>query len=139
MESDGPDTSLPGNMAIPLRFPGWFRAFRMGIRRYGYFTVFVFYYQERRQKFPSWLVRLGDMSFSIYLLHVPIVVGVGFLFRRLGFPVFSEGPAMFLLSLALTLIGARLSHEFLELKLTSHLTKRLIPAKKLTLKQHARS
>lgn len=120
-------------------FLGGFGPFEWGLGATAIFTVFVFYYQERRQKFPSWLVRLGDMSFSIYLLHVPIVVGVGFLFRRLGFPVFSEGPAMFLLSLALTLIGARLSHEFLELKLTSYLTKRLIPAKKLTLKQHARS
>lgn len=116
-------------------FLGGFGPFEWGLGSTAIFAVFVFHYQERIQKFPSWLVRLGDMSFSMYLLHVPIVVGLGFLFRKMGFPVYSEGTAMFLLSLALTFIASRLSYEYLELKFTSYLSQWLDAGKKLRLKE----
>lgn len=116
-------------------FLGGFGPFEWGLGSAAVFTVFVFHYQERIQKFPSWLVGLGDMSFSIYLLHVPIVVGLGFLFRRLGFPVYSEGTAMFFLSVALTLIASRLSYEYLEVRLTTYLTQLLHARKKVTLEE----
>ena len=120
-------------------FFGGFGPFEWGLGSTVIFAVFVFHYQERIQQFPSWLVSLGDMSFSIYLLHVPVVVGLGFLFRRLGFPVFSEGTALFVLSLSLTLIASRLSYELLELKLTSYLSQWLTSGKKAPAKEHARS
>ncbi|MGG7661727.1 acyltransferase family protein [Dyadobacter sp. BHUBP1] len=120
-------------------FLGGFGPLEWGLGSTLVFAAFVFHYQERIQKFPSWLVRLGDMSFSIYLLHVPIVVGLGFLFRKLGFPVYSEGTAMFLLSLALTLIGSRISYEYIEVKLTSYLSQWLRKSKQLPVKKHASS
>lgn len=116
-------------------FLGGFGPFEWGLGSVAVFAVFVFHYQERIQNFPTWLVRLGDMSFSIYLLHVPIVVGLGFLFRRLGFPVYSEGTAMFFLSVAVTLIASRLSYEYLEVRLTSYLSKFLHARKRVTVKE----
>ncbi len=116
-------------------FFGGFGPFEWGLGSAAIFAAFVFHYQERIRAFPSWLVRLGDMSFSIYLLHVPIVVGLGFLFRKLGFPVYSQGTAMFVLSMGLTLIASRLSYEYLEVRLTSYLSQLLYSEKKLALKE----
>ncbi len=116
-------------------FLGGFGPFEWGLGSVAVFSVFVFHYQERIQKFPSWLVGMGDMSFSIYLLHVPIVVGLGFLFRKLGFPVYSEGTAMFFLSVAMTLIASRLSYEYLEVRLTSYLSQFLHARKRVTLEE----
>lgn len=116
-------------------FLGGFGPFEWGLGSVTVFAVFVFHYQERIQKFPSWLVRLGDMSFSIYLLHVPIVVGLGFLFRKLGFPVYGEGTAMFFLSVAVTLIASHLSYEYLEVRLTSYLGQLLHARKRVTVKE----
>jgi peptidoglycan/LPS O-acetylase OafA/YrhL len=116
-------------------FLGGFGPFEWGLGSVAVFAAFVFHYQERVQKFPSWLVGLGDMSFSIYLLHVPIVVGLGFLFRRVGFPVYSEGTAMFFLSVAMTLIASRFSYEYLELRLTSYLSQFLHARKRVTVKE----
>ncbi|SEJ15147.1 hypothetical protein SAMN05216327_106353 [Dyadobacter sp. SG02] len=120
-------------------FLGGFGPLEWGLGSSAIFAVFVFHYQERIREFPSWLVGLGDMSFSIYLLHVPVVVGLGFLFRKLGFPVYGEGTAMFLLSLALTLIASRLSYEYIELKLTSFFGQWLRESKRVPVKEHAGS
>lgn len=139
-------TFLSRNMVAPMLiclalwqflsgFLGGFGPFEWGLGSVAVFTAFVFHYQDRIQKFPSWLVRLGDMSFSIYLLHVPIVVGLGFLFRRLGFPVYSQGTAMFFLSVAMTLIASRLSYEYLEVRLTSYLSQLLHRSKRVTLNE----
>ncbi|GGN03436.1 acyltransferase [Dyadobacter beijingensis] len=116
-------------------FFGGFGPFEWGLGSTAIFSVFIFHYQERILKYPSWLVAMGDMSFSIYLLHVPIVVGLGFLFRKLGFPVYAEGTAMFLLSLAVTLIASRLTYEFIEVKLTSYLGRLLHTGRRAVLKQ----
>ncbi|MCF0070759.1 acyltransferase [Dyadobacter sp. CY261] len=102
-------------------FLGGFGPLEWGMGSAAIFTVFIFYYQKRIQKFPPWLVKLGDISFSIYLLHVPVVVGLAFAFRKLGLPVFGEGVAMFLLSLVLTFVASNLSYEYLEIKLSSYL------------------
>jgi hypothetical protein len=118
-------------------FLGGFGPLEWGLGSCLVFAVFVFHYQERIQKFPPWLVRLGDMSFSVYLLHVPVVVGLGFLFRKLGLPVYSEGTPLFLLSLALTLIASRLSYEYMEVNLTSYLSRWLRESKKPAVKEHA--
>jgi len=120
-------------------FLGGFGPLEWGLGSSAIFGVFVFHYQERIRAFPAWLVSLGDMSFSIYLLHVPVVVGLGFVFRKLGFPVYSEGTAMFLLSIALTLIASRLSYEYIELKLTSYFNQFLRERKRIPVKEHAGS
>ncbi|MHA4738849.1 acyltransferase family protein [Dyadobacter sp. MSC1_007] len=104
-------------------FFGGLGPFQWGMGSVALFTTFVFYYQDKLHAFPSWLVRLGDISFSIYLLHLPVVVGLSFLFHKIGYPVFSTGTAMFVLALSVTLIAADISYEYLEVRLSSQVRK----------------
>jgi len=90
------------------------------------FTAFIFYNAHRPVNFPDWLVKIGDMSFSVYLVHLPVVVILGNLFKRLGYPVYSTGTSMFFLSLFMTMVASYLSYQFLELRLSSYL-KQLLP------------
>ncbi|MEO6284216.1 MAG: acyltransferase [Dyadobacter sp.] len=85
------------------------------------FAAFIFYTKGRTIIFPAWLVRLGDISFSIYLIHLPVVVAVSYVFSRIGYPVYSTGTAMFCFSLSLTLIFSHISYEYLEIRLSNHL------------------
>jgi exopolysaccharide production protein ExoZ len=85
------------------------------------FAAFIFYTGGRSIQFPAWLVRLGDISFSIYLIHLPVLVAVSYFFNRIGYPVYSTGTGMFFLSLALTLIFSHISYEFLEIRLSNYL------------------
>nr|WP_295921596.1 acyltransferase [uncultured Dyadobacter sp.] len=89
------------------------------------FTTFVFHFQKQSQKFPPWLIHVGNISFSIYLLHLPVMVGIAFLFRKLGYPVYGQGTAMFLLSVAVTLVASNVSYEYLELKSSAWIRERL--------------
>ncbi|ACT93602.1 acyltransferase family protein [Dyadobacter fermentans] len=116
-------------------FSGGFGPFEWGIGSAAIFIVFVFHYQYRIGQFPAWLVRLGDMSFSVYLLHVPVAVGTAFLFRKMGFPIYSTGSAMFFLTLTLTLIASRISYELIEVRLTAYLSRLLPAGKRLVLKE----
>jgi peptidoglycan/LPS O-acetylase OafA/YrhL len=90
------------------------------------FISFIFFNARRPMHFPDWIVKLGDMSFSVYLVHVPVGVILGHFFRRLGYPMYSTGTAMFLLSLSMTMVVSYLSYQYLELKLSSYL-KRFLP------------
>lgn len=116
-------------------FLGGFGPFEWGMGSAAIFFVFVFHYENKIQRFPAWLTRLGDISFSIYLLHVPVVVGLEFFFRRLGLPAFAEGIALFLLSLSLTCIAANLSYELLEIRLSSALRDWLHPGRSIQLQK----
>jgi peptidoglycan/LPS O-acetylase OafA/YrhL len=90
------------------------------------FISFIFFNARRPMHFPDWIVKLGDMSFSVYLVHVPVGVILGHFFRRLGYPMYSTGTAMFLLSLSMTMVVSYLSYQYLELRLSSYL-KRFLP------------
>ncbi|MCE7063650.1 acyltransferase [Dyadobacter sp. CY326] len=90
------------------------------------FLSFIFYTSQRSIAFPNWLVKIGDMSFSVYLVHVPVVVILGHVFKRLGYPVYSTGTSMFFLALFMTMVASYLSYEFLELRLSTYL-KRMLP------------
>lgn len=104
-------------------FLGGFGPLEWGAGSAVLFTTFVFHYQKQSPKFPAWLVQMGDMSFSIYLLHLPVVVGIAFLFRKMGYPVYGHGTAMFLLSIAVTLIASKVSYKYLELKFSAWIRK----------------
>ncbi|MCF2487967.1 acyltransferase [Dyadobacter sp. CY347] len=90
------------------------------------FTAFIFYNARRPINFPEWLVKIGDMSFSIYLVHMPIVVILGQFFKSMGYPVYSTGTAMFFLSLFMTMVASYLSYQYLELRLSTYL-KQFLP------------
>lgn len=90
------------------------------------FSAFLFHHAGRQTQFPGWLVKFGDISYSIYLLHVPVSFTLTVIFQKLGYPIYGSGPALFFLSISLTLISSHLSYEYLEIRLSNYL-KRLFP------------
>lgn len=87
------------------------------------FIAFLFYNARRPIAFPDWIVKIGDMSFSVYLVHLPVAVAFGQFFKRLGYPVYGTGTAMFFLSICLTMVLSYLSYQYLELRLSNYLKK----------------
>ncbi|WP_225865749.1 acyltransferase family protein [Dyadobacter aurulentus] len=85
------------------------------------FFAIIFHESATKSYFPAWLVRKGDMSFSIYLIHMPVLVIIPIFFAKLGYPVFGSGTAMLFLSVSVTLILSGLSYQYLELKFSSYL------------------
>ncbi|WP_439556543.1 acyltransferase family protein [Dyadobacter sp.] len=102
-------------------FYGGFGPFQWGFGAAMLFFAVIFHEAGAKTRFPAWLIRTGDMSFSIYLIHLPVLVFIPIVFNRLGFPVFGSGTAMLFLAVSVTLILSQLSYYFLELKLSSFL------------------
>ena len=48
------------------------------------FIVLLFFSTGKEISYPWYLVYLGDMSYSIYLLHLPVLVAANTIFRRMG-------------------------------------------------------
>ncbi|QRR04119.1 acyltransferase [Dyadobacter sandarakinus] len=103
----------------------------LGILQWGAGSLLVlcaclFHYAGKNTRLPGALVWVGDVSFSIYLLHLPVLVTFTLIFQKLGYPIYSSGTAFLLLTTAVTLIAAHFSHEYLEVKLSAYLKKHLI-------------
>ncbi len=94
------------------------------------FIAVLFYTSNNGTQFPQWLVRLGDISFSIYLLHLPVMLLIETIFQRLGYPIYGKGSAMFFLTIAMTIIISGISHQWLELKLSNTIKNWMISSKK---------
>jgi len=91
------------------------------------FLAVLFYTNNRPTQFPMWMTRLGDISFSIYLLHLPVRLLIETIFHRIGSPLYGEGSAVFFLTISLTIIFSQLSHKYLEIKLSNYAKKLLLP------------
>lgn len=86
--------------------------------------IFLFLMMKEKQKplhFNQYLVKLGDVSFSIYLVHTIIIVFLSDTLRQWGIP----GSCIFLVNLALILLSALLLYSLIEKKMTSDLLKLL--------------
>lgn len=106
-------------------FFGGLGANEWGIGMFFLLLAFIFYTNYHQSVFPNWMVRLGDMSFSLYLLHLPTHLLIKEIFIRLGYPIYAKGMSMFLLSLMMTIIFSSLSYTYLETKFSNYL-KRII-------------
>jgi peptidoglycan/LPS O-acetylase OafA/YrhL len=67
----------------------------------------------RERRFPAWLMLLGDISYSLYLIHIPIGSRVMNLGQRLGHGVLIEG-AVLIVAVVITLVAAWLLYRFVE-------------------------
>ena len=83
------------------------------------FMAFVFYKSKIPQLFPASLIHLGNMSFSIYLLHLPVQRIIERIFNVLHVPIYSTGISALFLSVCMTLILSHLSYKYLEVKLSN--------------------
>jgi exopolysaccharide production protein ExoZ len=94
--------------------------FGMGIL----FLGLIFHDARQKAWYPGWLVYFGDISFSIYLWHMPVAAAIVLLFKKLGYPLFSSGTPAFLLTIAITLIASHISYRFVEGKIHAWLIKK---------------
>ena len=70
---------------------------------------------------PAWLIWLGDISFSLYLVHLIVQRGLGAALPKLGFSKWRMGFGFFIGSAALSIILAAVSHRFVERRLGARL------------------
>lgn len=106
-------------------FYGGHGPFNWGLSMSALFMALVFYNRNSQIQCPSWLVYLGDMSFSVYLWHVPVSLFITNFFSYLSLPTFSTGTPAFFLTITLTLVVSHLSYQLLEKKLHALFFRRL--------------
>ena len=98
---------------------GFHRCFQLGIPAAIFFTGSVLCCERR--KFPVALVKLGDVSFSIYLLEY---FSTAFFKTITGQWTFVSKIAIFFIIMVVTLIASMISYELIEMVLTSILKKK---------------
>jgi exopolysaccharide production protein ExoZ len=92
------------------------------------FSVLINDFHEKGLKLPSIFVKLGDMSYSFYLVH-PIVIGyIPLLFLKLSFLKQLKGTPLFVFTLLLTLICSWIFYKTVEVTLTNYLRNKFIPS-----------
>ena len=106
-------------------FYGGHGPFYWGLSMAFLFLALIFYNRGRSIKYPAWLVYLGDISFSVYVWHVPMAVFVTYFFELLSAPMFAIGTPAFFLTLCLTLIFSHISYQLLEKRLHAFLVAKL--------------
>lgn len=69
------------------------------------------------QRWPRsrWVARLGELSFSLFLIHFPVLLLVGAIWVRLGWSEPEAAVAGLLVAFVLSLQGAALFHRYVEL------------------------
>ncbi|MFD1296302.1 acyltransferase family protein [Lysobacter gummosus] len=77
-------------------------------------------------KAPNFLVALGNISFSLYLLHPLVQEQTEAAFHRLGQHYFAKGFPMLFLTTAISVVLALVSHNYLERQFSDWVKERLI-------------
>lgn len=87
----------------------------------GLITVVMFIISLRNRKMPVFLVKMGDMSYSFYLIHYYVIIIVGKIFSLESFTLYSViGTVMILI---LTQLLAFISYSIIEVRLSSLIKK----------------
>jgi exopolysaccharide production protein ExoZ len=81
----------------------------------------LFYFENI--KWSSTLVLLGEYSFSLYLIHIPIKAYLVKLFESNNLPVFAHGQSSLLLVVGSSMLFSYISYQLLERKLSAFLLK----------------
>jgi hypothetical protein len=84
-------------------------------------TVFCIASKRIEIPVPNWLVYLGDISFSLYLLHGTVQESFDRLARIPGLDRISTGYSAIVLSTAIAIAAAALSHRYIERGLCEYL------------------
>ncbi len=92
------------------------------------FSVLINDFHEKGLQLPAFMVKLGDMSYSFYLLH-PIVIGyIPLLFLKLTFLEKLNGFPLFVFTILLTIICSWIFYKIVEVNLTNYLRKKFNPS-----------
>lgn len=103
-------------MAAGLVLSGFF--WRHGPTQWGaamalIFVVLLFYSTARQVSYPRALVYLGDISYSVYLLHLPALVALGTIFRWIG--IGKPAPHVLIVcAVVATLVASHFSYQIVE-------------------------
>lgn len=73
---------------------------------------------------PYIFTYLGNISFSLYLIHLPVKSGLEIIFRHIG--ATAEGVPFFVLMVLASIIAAAISHRYLEQSLSNWVKKKLL-------------
>jgi exopolysaccharide production protein ExoZ len=83
----------------------------------------LFFNKEKGIKVPAMFVYLGDMSYSLYLIHPTIVIALPWFLSRVGLGGKIEGIPYFFVLMACILMMSMLSYELIEKRLLKRLAK----------------
>ncbi len=81
---------------------------------------------------PRPLVYLGDMSYSIYLVHPVIINYFSDYFKAIGLAYFTRQPLFFFEATAMIILFGMLCHKYIEKQLTGWLQAKLIKKKSMS-------
>ena len=76
--------------------------------------VLVFFDKVHSPRYPQWLVYLGDISFSLYLWHLPVLSLVKFTLFKLTLEEYDDSIFSFCIMIVLTLWVSHYSYQYLE-------------------------
>lgn len=93
------------------------------------FSVVVLDSSDIKLKVNGMLVYLGDMSYSIYLVHLVIIQLLKMFFVDNTSFGFGSNESFFILTIALTLLSSIILYELIEKRLTNYLRKILLEVK----------
>ncbi|MCF2445225.1 acyltransferase [Dyadobacter sp. CY345] len=91
----------------------------------------IFHTPKESVQYPEWLIHLGNMSYSIYLWHIPVAGLITYLFNKISLPAFYVGTPAFFLAASMTLIISHISYKTLEVKLHAFLVEKIKPVRAL--------
>jgi len=117
------------NLFLPLQA---FRQFSWGIP--AAFLVYGLLCLEREKKlrFPPWLVRIGDASYSLYLVHWFVLPPVGRAWARSVLGQHLPGDVLVVLGIVASVAAALVVHRYLEEPLLRSARRLLLPRRALT-------
>ena len=108
-------TALYGRLTTSMQVDDpWLRLRWFGIGAALLLTGAVLAERRGERLAPRWLQAVGDASYSLYLWHVPVIVALGELGRRLPFGWTKGGGVMAVLDAAVAVVVALLSYRWLE-------------------------
>jgi exopolysaccharide production protein ExoZ len=99
------------------------RVMLWGLPAFLIFVAALAFDRARSGCFASLSAKLGDASYSIYLIHIPAIVCATFVLRRLPFTIAPD--AVFLMFIAVGLAAGALFYRYVERPMTSYLQHRL--------------
>jgi len=105
----------------------------VSINKWGIFSCLLLFSMALREKLfgfnaPRFLVFLGEISFSIYLMH-PIVKEMVYAVLRNAGEQYTSGFVFGITCVSITILLSAATHRFIELKVSNAIKYRLIPAK----------
>ncbi len=106
-------------------FYGGHGPFYWGATMASLFLSLIFFNSTQTIKYAPWLVHLGNMSFSIYLWHIPVSAFFTQLFDSLSLQGNSTGTAAFLLIVSATLIISNISYLLIEKRLHNFIVSKI--------------